>query len=81
VLELLTLFTRTKETSDYVFTKQEIINYVFEKLKSNNQETLRLAALTLSRLAARLDENNSYLFIENLKSIGSFNTVVININS
>ena len=56
VLELITLFTRAKDTSDYIFQKQLILNYVFEKLKCENQETLRLAALALSRLAARLDE-------------------------
>ena len=66
VLELITLFTRSKDTSDYIFQKQLILNYVFEKLKCENQETLRLAALALSRLAARLDEYNSDLFIKNL---------------
>jgi hypothetical protein len=32
-------------------------------------------------LAARLDESNSELFIENLKEFKEFNTVVENINS
>lgn len=81
VLELITLFTRKKETSDYIFQKQLILNYVFDKLKQKNQETLRLAALALSRLAARLDESNSDLFIKNLKEFKEFNTVVENINS
>ena len=54
---------------------------MFDKLKQKNQETLRLAALALSRLAARLDEYNSDLFIKNLKEFKEFNTVVENINS
>lgn len=57
------------------------MKYVFDKLKQKNQETLRLAALALSRLAARLDENNSDLFIKNLKEFKEFNTVVENIKS
>ena len=80
VLELITLFTRKKETSDYIFQKQRILDYVFGKLTEDNQETLRLAALALSRLAARLDEYNSDLFIKNLKEFREFNTVVENIN-
>ena len=81
VLELITLFTRKKETSDFIFQKQQILNYIFEKLKSDNSETLRLAALALSRLAARLDDNNSELFIKNLKEFKDFNLVVENINA
>ena len=80
VLELVTLFTRKKETSDYIFQKQEILKYVFDQLKQTNQETLRLSSLALSRLAARLDDNNSVLFIKNLKEIKEFNQVVKNIN-
>lgn len=80
VLELITLFTRQKETSDYIFHKQKILNYVFDKLKQKNEETLRLATLALSRLAARLDEYNSDKFIKNLKEFKEFNTVVENIN-
>mmetsp|Transcript_20951 Transcript_20951/g.32461 ORF Transcript_20951/g.32461 Transcript_20951/m.32461 type:complete len:161 (+) Transcript_20951:4242-4724(+) len=80
ILELITLFTRNKDTSNYIFSKQLILNYVFDKLKSKNQETLRLAALALSRLAARLDEHNSDLFIKNLKEFKEFSTVVENIN-
>lgn len=81
VLELITLFTRKKETSDYIFKKERILTYVFVKLESKDQETLRLAALALSRLAARLDDNNSDLFIKNLKEFKEFNSVVDNINS
>jgi len=81
VLELVTLFTRKKETSDYIFSKKQILDYVFDKLKSTNQETLRLSSLALSRLAARLDEQNCNLFIENLKDFGEFGSVVSNINN
>ena len=80
VLELITLFTRKKETSDYIFKKQQILNYVFQKLNSSNQETLRLASLALSRLAARLNDHNCDLFIKNLKEFKEFNKVVENIN-
>lgn len=82
MLELITLFTRKKETSDYILQKQPILQYVFDKLRSrtnNNQETLRLAALALSRLAARLDDSNGALFIENLTKI-KFEDVVDKIN-
>ena len=81
VLELITLFTRKKETSNYIFKQESILNYVFSKLACENQETLRLAALALSRLAARLDDENSDLFIKNLKEFKEFNAVVDNINS
>ena len=82
VLELITLFTRKKETSDYILQKQKILQYVFEKLKSRastNQETLRLSALALSRLAARLEDGNNQLFIENLQKV-KFKEVVEKIN-
>jgi hypothetical protein len=36
VLELITLFTRKKETSDYIFKQKLILGYVFEKMKSKN---------------------------------------------
>jgi hypothetical protein len=55
---------------------------VFEKLKSRastNQETLRLSALALSRLAARLEDGNNQLFIENLQNV-KFKEVVDKIN-
>jgi hypothetical protein len=46
------------------------------KPKENiNQETLRLAALALSRLAARLNEQNSAMFIDNLTKIKFSNVV------
>ena len=79
MLELIILFTRKKETSDYIFQKEPILIYVFEKLKLKEQETLRLTALALSRLAARLDEYNSDLFIKILKDFKEFNIVVDNI--
>jgi hypothetical protein len=49
---------------------------VFAKLEQTNQETLRLSSLALSRLAARLDEHNSSLFIQNLKEFEEFHQVV-----
>ncbi len=79
MLELIILFTRKKETSDYIFQKEPILIYVFEKLKLKEQETLRLTALALSRLAARLDEYNSDPFIKILKDFKEFNIVVDNI--
>ena len=82
MLELITLFTRKKETSDYILQKQKILDYVFQKLEKGNHrnnETLRLAALALSRLAARLESGNNKLFIENLKKI-NFKEVVDQIN-
>ena len=81
VLELITLFTRKKETSDYIFQKRQILTYVFDKLKATgaSEETLRLSSLALSRLAARLDEKNCTYFIQNLKAFHEFNDVVENI--
>jgi hypothetical protein len=57
-----------------------MLTYTFSKLKSDKAETLRLSALSLSRLAARLEDSNSELFIENLKDFRDFDTVVDNIN-
>ena len=36
VLELITLFTRKKDTSDYIFMKEDILKYVFVKLESKD---------------------------------------------
>lgn len=80
VLELLTLFTREKETAILLFKNKAILSYIFNKLKSDKRDTLRLSALALSRLAARLDENNSDLMIENLRDFRYFDLVVANIN-
>jgi hypothetical protein len=42
---------------------------------------MRLASLALSRLAARLEDENCGLFIKNLKEFKELNLVVENINS
>jgi len=49
------------------------------KLKHKDAETLRLAALALSRIAARLDEKNCSLFISNLHEFEDFKQVIENI--
>eukprot|EP00347_Sterkiella_histriomuscorum_P023636 403333912 len=80
MLELITLFTKEKEIALLVFKNMNLIEYTFEKLKSQNKETLKMSALALSRLAARLDEYNSEYFILNLKNFKDFDVVVDNIN-
>ena len=80
VLELVTLFSREKETALLMFKNMHILKYAFNKLKSDQKDTLRLSSLALSRLAARLEEDNSELFIENLKDFKDFERVVDNIN-
>ena len=59
VLELVTLCTREKETAQLIFKNKNILLYTFEKLQSDQKDILKLSALSLSRLAARLDDYNS----------------------
>ena len=80
MLELITLFTKEKEIALLVFKNSSLIDYTFDKLKSSHKETLKLSALALSRLAARLDEYNSEFFISGLKKFKDFETVVENVN-
>ena len=56
-----------------IFDEKQLLEYAFQKLKSEQQDTLRLAALALSRLAASLHNNNNQLFIENLRKFSDFN--------
>ena len=70
VLQLITLFTR-KEENPSLFEHHKILSYVFSRLRSggdqNNRdpETIKLAALALSRLSSRFDasKTNSDLYI------------------
>jgi len=80
VLELITLFTVESETATLIFKNRQILAYTFQKLKSNQKDTLKLSALALSRLAASLDDENSAFFIENLKEFKYFDQVVEQIN-
>ena len=63
-----------------IFKHKQILNYAFEKLKCKDIDTLKLSALALSRLAARLDDQNSEFFIQNLREFKDFDIVVENIN-
>ena len=78
MLELVTLFTKEedKETAALIFSNKKILRFTFQMLLSKNRETLKLAALALSRLAANLNEENSAIFIENLKEFRDFDGVV-----
>jgi hypothetical protein len=68
-LELIILFTSQKDQCDLLLHKQLILDYVFEKVQTKNlsQETFRLSWLSLSRIAARINEENSNIFIQKLK--------------
>ena len=64
-----------------MFKNDHILKYAFNKLKSEQKETLKLSALALSRLGARLDDSNSENFINNLKSFKDFEKVVFTIQN
>jgi len=92
ILELITLFTKDKETSAMLFKEKKILSYVFSRLTkqkksaeagNSNMETVKLAALALSRLASRFDEKvlNCEFFIEQLKNFDNFDWVIENISA
>ena len=81
VLHLITLFTKNGETARMIFSNKKILQYIFNRLKASDalksfawkegvipqkhQETIRLAALALSRLSAKFDEEiNKEVFKE-----------------
>ena len=76
VLELITLFTRNVgDSCNYVLETEELLQYTFQKLKSDNCETLELACLAMSRLAASLEEDNMQLFLENMQELTNFTAI------
>ena len=77
VLQLITLFTR-REDNPSLFDHPKILRYVFSRLRSSDllvirrePETIKLAALSLSRLSSRFDpsKTNLDLFIREIDSI------------
>ena len=81
VLELITLFTKEKDSVQLIFKNKNILAYAFDKLKSDHKDILKLSSLALCRLAARLEQNtHAEIFISNLKELSNIDIVVENIN-
>ena len=84
VLQLITLFT-SKSDNPSLFTHKKILNYVFSRLRlpankeepERNPETVKLAALAMSRLSSRFDpEKNTELYIKELKDFDHFEYIM-----
>jgi hypothetical protein len=96
VLQLITLFTRREDPG--LFNHEKILNYVFSRLsdktipsgvdegeKKREPETVKLAALALSRLSSRFDaskkEIRQDLYIKELEEFDNFEYVMAQIRA
>ena len=78
VLQLITLFT-SKSENPSLFDHSKILKYVFSRLKGSDpealeDETLRLAALAMSRLTSRFDSKkvNCELYIKEIEELAYY---------
>lgn len=64
-----------------VLSNEQLLAFAFAKLISQRKETLKMAALALSRLAARLDEYNCGAFVAQIKKFKEYEQVFNFINT